>query len=139
MASKLNTERKAGAQRRKRSPAERLQAIMPTFVWDAQKAIGKHPVALTSSGGLIDTLDAFVSICAEASGTTSRSLWRWRRLFLQGGGNIDALRDQPRSDKGSSHLFRGRALAIAVICGLHTQGRSVRSIYNTLAERWFDL
>src|SRR4029077_17238902 len=98
---------------------------MPTLVWDAQKSFGKSPVAISSSGELIETLDDFVVYCAAVMGMTPRYLWRWCRAFLDGGGNLDALRDRPRSDRGSSHLFRGRARAVAIICGLNAQRRTM--------------
>jgi hypothetical protein len=132
--------RRAGKRpQRKLTPDERLHAIMPTFVWNAQKALGKHPVAITSSGELIETLDAFLRLCASRMSTTSRSLYRWRDRFLSSGGAVEALRDRPRSDKGVSRLFQGRTSAVAVICGLHAQGRTPTEIYNTLAQIWPDL
>lgn len=128
------------ANRQRRTPIERLNAIMPTLVWDAHKALGKNPVALTPSGQVIETLDDYMEILVAAQmHVSARSLYRWRDAFLTSGGNLDALRDRPRSDKGTSHAFQGRALAVAIICGLHDQGRTVRAIYAALAEVWPDL
>jgi hypothetical protein len=127
------------AKRRKLTPGERLNAIMPTLQWDTLKALGKRPVALAPSGQVIQTLNDFVLLCARNICISDRSLWRWRKRFLESGGNLEVLRDRPRRDKGASHIFQGRALAVSVVCGLRAQGHSARGIYSALSEIWPDL
>ena len=122
--------------KRPRHPTGRtiLRILRSVIAFDAMGIEGHRPVVLLFDGRGISNLSQLVDACARRSGYSSRHIWRWRTAFYRGG--LPALTNPPRRDKGFSHSFSGRSVAIALIFVRHFEGRSLRAIHEELAAKW---
>jgi hypothetical protein len=62
-----------------------------------------------------------------------RTLYRWRAKLRP---VLDALRDRPRSDRGSSRVIRGTAAAYALLIISAKPRKNVAEIRRALAHDW---
>jgi hypothetical protein len=134
-----NAEGKSPRQPQLLRPGPRFNALWPILKWNLATASGREPLVIVLDGREIKNKTALVEYVAAQQWppVSSNTVWRWLRRLREGG--VGALADRPRSDKGSSRVFRAHPDAAIFVLAMFLEGSSPAAICREVRKLWTQL